>query len=120
MVYNLPQSTAIDITPDFYKELLEIDNISSIKDSTGSLIRIQELVATGGSVFNGADPIAFEALLAGCPGCIWGAVNAMPHEAMKRKIDGLVAEHSIMHSRAKTGFSEFNEEIQHEFPPASQ
>jgi len=83
MVYNIPQSTAIDITPDLYKELLEIDNISSIKDSTGSLIRIQELVATGGSVFNGADPIAFEALLAGCPGCIWGAVNAMPHEIVK-------------------------------------
>jgi 4-hydroxy-tetrahydrodipicolinate synthase len=83
MLYNIPQSTTIDITPDLYKELLEIDNIRYIKDSTGSLIRIQELVATGGSVFNGADAIAFAALLAGCPGCVWGAVNAMPREAVQ-------------------------------------
>lgn len=82
MVYNIPQSTTIDITPDLYKELLEIDNIQYIKDSTGSLIRIQQLVATGGNVFNGADPITFSALLAGCPGCVWGAVNAMPKEAV--------------------------------------
>ena len=83
MVYNIPQSTTIDITPDLYAELLEIDNIRAIKDSTGSLIRIQELLATGGAVFNGADPIAFAALVAGCPGCVWGAVNAMPREAVE-------------------------------------
>ena len=83
MLYNIPQSTAIDITPDLYKELLSIDNVRYIKDSTGSLIRIQELVAAGGCVFNGADPIAFAALLAGCPGCVWGAVNAMPSEAVR-------------------------------------
>jgi 4-hydroxy-tetrahydrodipicolinate synthase len=83
MLYNIPQCTTIDITPDLYRELLEIDNIRYIKDSTGSLIRIQELVAIGGGVFNGADPIAFASLLAGCPGCVWGAVNAMPHEAVQ-------------------------------------
>ncbi len=83
MVYNIPQSTTIDITPDLYAQLLEIDNIEAIKDSTGSLIRIQELLAVGGTVFNGADPIAFAALLAGCPGCVWGAVNAMPREAVQ-------------------------------------
>lgn len=83
MVYNIPQSTTIDITPDLYAKLLEIDNIRAIKDSTGSLIRIQELLAVGGTVFNGADPIAFAALLAGCPGCVWGAVNAMPREAIE-------------------------------------
>ncbi len=83
MVYNIPQSTTIDITPELYAQLLGIDNIEAIKDSTGSLIRIQELLAVGGTVFNGADPIAFAALLAGCPGCVWGAVNAMPREAVR-------------------------------------
>jgi 4-hydroxy-tetrahydrodipicolinate synthase len=83
MVYNIPQSTTIDITPDLYAELLQIDKIRAIKDSTGSLIRIQQLLATGGIVFNGADPIAFAALVAGCPGCVWGAVNAMPEEAVE-------------------------------------
>ena len=83
MVYNIPQSTTIDITPDLYAELLQIENVRAIKDSTGSLIRIQQLLATGGRVFNGADPIAFAALVAGCPGCVWGAVNAMPREAVE-------------------------------------
>lgn len=47
------------------------------------------------------------------------AYDALP-EATKRKLDGLVAEHSIFRSRAQIGFSEFNEEIQREFPPVPQ
>ena len=82
MVYNLPQHTGIDITPDFLKRLMEIDKVQYIKDSMGDLVRIQELLTTGAKVFNGGDPIAFYSLLAGCPGCVWGAVNAMPKEAV--------------------------------------
>ncbi len=47
------------------------------------------------------------------------AYEALP-EATKRKIDGLVAEHSILHSRTQIGFSEFNKDIQHAFPPVPQ
>ncbi len=83
VVYNIPQNTNIDITPEIFARLLEIETIRYIKDSTASLVRIQQLVATGGKVFNGGDPIAFQALIAGCVGCIWGAVNAMPKEAVE-------------------------------------
>ncbi|HEX4569911.1 MAG TPA: dihydrodipicolinate synthase family protein [Dongiaceae bacterium] len=83
VVYNIPQNTNIDITPEIFAELMKIENIQYIKDSTASLVRIQQLVATGGKIFNGGDPIAFQALLAGCIGCIWGAVNAMPREAVE-------------------------------------
>ena len=41
-------------------------------------------------------------------------------EAMKRQLDGLVAEHGILHSRAKTGFTEFNPDIQRRLPPVPQ
>ena len=41
-------------------------------------------------------------------------------EAKKRELDGLVAEHSIMHSRAKTGFTEFNPDIRRQLPPVPQ
>jgi 4-hydroxy-tetrahydrodipicolinate synthase len=71
------------ITPEVFSRLMEIDNIQYIKDSTASVVRIQQLVATGGKVFNGGDPIAFQALLAGCVGCIWGAINAMPKQAVE-------------------------------------
>jgi 4-hydroxy-tetrahydrodipicolinate synthase len=83
MVYNIPQHSGIDITPDFFRRLLELSNVRYIKDSMGDLVRIQELVETGGTIFNGGDPIAFQGLLAGCQGCVWGAVNAMPKEAVQ-------------------------------------
>ena len=47
------------------------------------------------------------------------AYEALP-EATKRKLEGLVAEHSIMHSRKQIGFSEFNKDIQSAFPPVPQ
>jgi 4-hydroxy-tetrahydrodipicolinate synthase len=83
VVYNIPQNTHRDITPDILARLLAFDNIRYIKDSTGDLIRIQQLVAMGAKVFNGGDPLAFQALVAGCIGCIWGGVNAMPREAVR-------------------------------------
>jgi len=82
MVYNIPVHSGFDITPGFFKRLTEIDNIQYIKDSTGDLLRIQELLVTGAKVFNGGDPIAFFSLTAECPGCVWGAPNAMPKEAV--------------------------------------
>jgi len=83
VVYNIPQNTNRDITPEVFVRLMEIDNIRYIKDSTGDFTRIQRLVATGGRVFNGGDAVAYPALVAGCAGCIWGGVNAMPREAVR-------------------------------------
>jgi 4-hydroxy-tetrahydrodipicolinate synthase len=86
MVYNIPQSSNIDLTPGFMKRLMEIDNIQYIKDSMEDLTRIQELLMVCGDrvkVFNGGDPIAYYSLIAGCPGCVWGATNAMPKESVK-------------------------------------
>jgi 4-hydroxy-tetrahydrodipicolinate synthase len=86
MVYNIPQSSNIDLTPEFMKRLMQIDNIQYIKDSLEDLTRIQELLMVCGErikVFNGGDPIAFYSLVAGCPGCVWGATNAMPKESVE-------------------------------------
>jgi 4-hydroxy-tetrahydrodipicolinate synthase len=83
IVYNIPQNTNRDITPELFSRLLQIDNIQYIKDSTGDFTRIQQLIATGGKVLNGGDTLAFPALVAGCPGLIWGGVNATPKEAVR-------------------------------------
>jgi 4-hydroxy-tetrahydrodipicolinate synthase len=86
MVYNIPASSNIDLTPAFMQRLMQIDNIRYIKDSMADFVRIQELMMVCGDrirVFNGGDPIAFYSLLAGCPGCVWGSVNAMPEMAVK-------------------------------------
>lgn len=83
MAYNIPVHSGFDIVPDFFKRLLEIENIKYIKDSTGDITRIQELLLVCGErakVFNGADPIAYFSLVAGCAGCVWGAANVMPRQ----------------------------------------
>lgn len=47
------------------------------------------------------------------------AYDALP-EATRRRIAGLVAEHSIMHSRAKLGFGDFDESEREAFKPVPQ
>jgi 4-hydroxy-tetrahydrodipicolinate synthase len=86
MVYNIPASSNIDITPEFLNRLSTIDNVQYIKDSTNDLTRIQQLVTQCGDrvgIFNGGDSIAYYAMAFGCVGCVWGAVNAMPKEAVE-------------------------------------
>jgi 4-hydroxy-tetrahydrodipicolinate synthase len=83
MAYNIPVHSGFDITPDFFRRLQQIDNVQYIKDTSGSFVRVQELIAAGLPVFNGADPFAFHALVGGAQGCFWGAVNAMPRQAVE-------------------------------------
>jgi alpha-ketoglutarate-dependent 2,4-dichlorophenoxyacetate dioxygenase len=47
------------------------------------------------------------------------AYDALP-DGIKTMIDGLVAEHSIFHSRATIGFTDFTEEERAAMPPAPQ
>ena len=41
-------------------------------------------------------------------------------DAMKARLEGLVAEHSLVHSRALYGYRDFNEEEKSKFPPVLQ
>ncbi|TMH10251.1 MAG: TauD/TfdA family dioxygenase [Betaproteobacteria bacterium] len=47
------------------------------------------------------------------------AWDALPQET-RRHIDGLVVEHSIFHSRAKLGFTDYSERERAALPPAQQ
>src|SRR4030095_10974759 len=47
------------------------------------------------------------------------AWDALP-EATRRRIDGLVVEHSIFHSRAKLGFTNYTDRERAALPPAEQ
>jgi alpha-ketoglutarate-dependent 2,4-dichlorophenoxyacetate dioxygenase len=47
------------------------------------------------------------------------AYDALP-ETMKRRLEGLVAEHSIAESRRKSGFTEFNADEARRLPPVPQ
>jgi alpha-ketoglutarate-dependent 2,4-dichlorophenoxyacetate dioxygenase len=47
------------------------------------------------------------------------AYDALPADK-KRSLEGLVAEHSIFYSRSTLGFTDFNEDVRRELPPAPQ
>ena len=81
--YNIPQSTGIELTPELFKRLNELEHFNYIKDSSGDLAKQQALLATGGKVLNGADLNTPFSLIAGCPGVIWGAANFCPREAVQ-------------------------------------
>ncbi len=83
VLYNIPVNSGFDIHPDLYRQLIALDNVDYIKDSTGDFIRLQQLVAIGGNVLAGADPLAPHAVMAGAAGWIWGAANVMPHECVR-------------------------------------
>lgn len=47
------------------------------------------------------------------------AYDALP-DNLKRRLEGLVAEHALAYSRAKTGFTNFSESERQELPPVPQ
>ena len=81
--YNIPQTTGIGISVDLFKRLNQLEHFNYIKDSAGNLATHQEYLATGYNVLNGCDPNTVFAFIAGAQGCIWGAANYMPHEAVR-------------------------------------
>ena len=81
--YNIPQTTGIGISVDLFKRLNQLEHFNYIKDSAGNLATHQEYLATGYNVLNGCDPNTVFTFIAGAQGCIWGAANYMPHEAVR-------------------------------------
>ena len=82
VMYNVPQQAA-PLSEDAYSELLNIKNLDYVKDSSGDFLNLQRFIKTGGKVFCGIDSFAPFALMSGCRGMIWGAVNFMPHECVQ-------------------------------------
>ena len=83
MAYNIPQYSDFDVTPEIFARLRQFDGIDYIKDSSGDLLRLEQLAAGGAKAFNGCDFLSLYGLMAGCVGCFWGGANAMPGHAVR-------------------------------------
>jgi 4-hydroxy-tetrahydrodipicolinate synthase len=81
--YNIPQATGIELSAGLFKRLNELEHFNYIKDSSGDFAKQQVLLATGGTILNGADPTTPFSLMAGCTGAIWGCANFFPREAVR-------------------------------------
>lgn len=76
--YNVPQAVGVEVTPALFKQLSQIPNFVSVKDSSGDLAAQASLIRTGLPTLNGADPLVPYALFAGAAGLIWGGANMAP------------------------------------------
>lgn len=76
--YNVPQAVGVEVTPSLFRQLSQIPNFVSVKDSSGDLAAQASLVRTGLPTLNGADPLVPYALFAGAAGLIWGGANMAP------------------------------------------
>jgi 4-hydroxy-tetrahydrodipicolinate synthase len=81
MLYNYPGRTGVDMSPEFVERLAGLKNLRYIKESTGEMPRITELLRRCGDrlgVFCGCDTIALESLMVGAIGWVGGVVNVLP------------------------------------------
>jgi 4-hydroxy-tetrahydrodipicolinate synthase len=81
MLYNYPARTGVDMPPEFIGRLAGLKNLRYVKESTGQMPRITELLRRGGDrlgVFCGCDTIALESLMVGASGWVAGVANALP------------------------------------------
>lgn len=81
ILYNVPGRTACDMLPVTVQRLADISNIVGIKEASGSVDRIFELVERCSdhmNIFSGDDAIAAEAILNGAKGVISVTANVAP------------------------------------------
>jgi len=83
VVYNNPFDTALDLTPERLRQLAEIPEIQAVKEFSGDVRRIPEIVGeTRLFAIAGADDLALESLSAGAIGWIAGLTNIVPLKSL--------------------------------------
>ena len=81
ILYNVPGRTACDMQPGTVARLSRLTNVVSIKEASGDLARVGQILdraADGFEVVSGEDPVAMETILAGGKGVISVTANIAP------------------------------------------
>jgi len=88
LIYNVPQFTGINLEPELVAKLSEHPNIIGIKDSSGNIDQLSEIInlsQKGFAVFVGSAPVFFPALCIGAVGGILAVANVVPQECVRIK-----------------------------------
>jgi 4-hydroxy-tetrahydrodipicolinate synthase len=83
LLYNIPSRTGANLEPAMVLRLAEIENVVGIKESSGSLVQITEILnnaPAGFKVFSGDDGLTLPVIALGGAGLISVASNAIPME----------------------------------------
>lgn len=81
ILYNVPSRTGVDIAPETYKTLCEIENIVAAKEANGNLAHIAKTIMLCGDrldIYSGNDDLITPALSLGAKGVISVLANLLP------------------------------------------
>ncbi|PWB31032.1 dihydrodipicolinate synthase family protein [Pseudomonas sp. SDI] len=82
MLYNNPATSGTDMSVELILRIVaEVDNVTMVKESSGDIQRMHKLQQLGeGQVpfYNGCNPLALEAFVAGATGWCTAAANLIP------------------------------------------
>ncbi|MGD1946991.1 MAG: dihydrodipicolinate synthase family protein [Croceivirga sp.] len=85
MIYNNPVDYKIEVTLEMFEELLKLDNIKAVKESTrdiSNVTRIKNVFGERLKILCGVDTLALESLAMGADGWVAGLVCAFPAETV--------------------------------------
>ncbi|MCH8048261.1 MAG: dihydrodipicolinate synthase family protein [Planctomycetes bacterium] len=83
MCYNNPPVYKVDITPEMFQQMADVENLVCIKEASGDVRRVTDLFNALGDrylIFSGLDDVALESIMLGCTGWVSGLVDAFPRE----------------------------------------
>lgn len=86
MLYNYPGRAGVDMVPEFIEQLADLPNVKYVKESTGDVTRVSELIRRCGDrldIFAGGDTVALESFVLGAKGWVGGIANVIPAEHVK-------------------------------------
>ena len=86
MLYNNPVGYHTDVTPEMFAQIADIENLTSIKESSANPRRITELrnlVGDRYKLFTGVDDLILECSILGIDGWVAGSGIAFPKENQK-------------------------------------
>jgi 4-hydroxy-tetrahydrodipicolinate synthase len=118
ILYNVPGRTSVDMTVATVARLSQIKNIVAIKEATGDVNRISEILKISSDdfvIYSGDDPTACDAILNGAQGNISVTANIVPslmcdmcHAALEGKSEQAKKLDMQMRDLHKNLFSQSN------------
>ncbi|MBV8049231.1 MAG: dihydrodipicolinate synthase family protein, partial [Paludibacterium sp.] len=85
MIYNNPVAYGVNITPAMYADLARETKFVAIKESSGDIRTLTDILNAVGrrfALFSGVDDLALESLMMGADGWVAGLVVAFPAETV--------------------------------------
>ena len=105
ILYNVPSRTGCNITMQVYRELADHENIVAVKEASGSISAIAELISQCGDrldIYSGNDDQTLPMLALGAKGVISVVSNLIPHEVSslcRKWFDGDIKECRRLHEK---------------------